>query len=355
MAYKILYIEDQQADSRENDLKELGFEVITYDPSPNLNDFIPVLNADIKAIIMDYRLTKGANNACFDAPTLAATLRSKHSEDFKERPIILMSNEDIIIYYYKDFRNQDLFDFSLSKKDFLNQKDKFKLYLISFIEAYKKIKDDKYNICLIFGIAEKDHTMLHSQLLSELNSKTGYVYEYSRLINESIIHSIGTLIGEDILAARLGINKNSADWNKVLESLEEASYKGIFSDSHKRWWMEKVHQWWGEIIKSEQSLRRLDAPERVEIIKEILNVNIEVASGSKYSNSNNFWTICKHTKIPLDPFDGIELLKNYLPWQEKEYISFDAALDKMDNYKDLISIVDKQAVREFAKKLNADG
>lgn len=356
MAYKILYVEDQKAESREHDLKDLGFVVESYDPSSDLSEILAKLN-DINALILDYRLTKGENHACFDAPTIAATLRSIHTEDFKERPIILMSNEDLIVDYYKDYTNQDLFDFAISKKDFLLNKDKFKKYLISFVEAYSKIKADNFDLVKIFQIKTEERCLIHPQIQSKLNSKEGYIYEHSRLINDSIIHAVGALIGEDILAARLGVSKDSKDWNTLLESLKESKYTGIFSEIHSRWWMDKVLFWWGEIIKSETPLRRLNAEERVNIIKTKLSLtNLEPAVKTNHSSSSNFWTICKFSSQPLDPFDGIELLKkDYLPWQEKEYISFDSALTEIESYKNSISEIDKKAIRELSKTVNANG
>lgn len=356
MAYKILYVEDQKADSRELDLKNLGFEVESYDPSPDLREILSKID-DKNALILDYRLTKGDNHACFDAPTIAATLRSKHTADFKERPIVLMSNEDNIVDYYKDFTNQDLFDFAISKKDFLNDKEKFKKYLISFIKAYEKIKTDNFALIKIFEIDKSEISLIHMQVQSKLKEKTGFIYEYTRLINDSIIYSIGALIGDDVLSARLGVSKESKEWDALLDSLKNAEYTGVFSDIHSRWWMGKINFWWENVIKSETPLRRLNAEERVNIIKAKLNITgLEPVIKTNLSQSSNFWTICKFSKAPIDPFDGIELLKkDYLPWQEKEYISFDSALTEIESFKNSISEIDKKAVRELAKKVNANG
>ena len=51
-----------------------------------------------------------------------------------------------------------------------------------------------------------------------------------------------------------------------------------------------------------------------------------------------------------------ELLKDYLPWQEKEYLSIDSALaGKMDQHKNQISEIDKKAIRDIVKKERANG
>lgn len=355
MAYKILYIEDQKADSRSKDLEEIDFEIKSYDPSPNMNEVIlEIKDYSPSAIIMDYRLTKGENNICYDAPTIAATLRSKHSDGIIERPIILMSNEDNIVDYYKDFTNQDLFDFSITKKDFSSDKMYFKNKVTAFIKSYAFIKKADFNVTTIFGLDESESNLIHPIILQKLNFKKGFIYEHSRFINDKVMYSIGILIGEDVLSARLGVSKESADWEELLKRVEGAKYLGVFSDIHTRWWMEKINLWWKSQISDEIPLRRLNAEERVDLIKEKLNLeNLEKVNKTNYSNSSNFWTICKFSKLPIDPFDGIEILnKDYLPWQEKEYISFDSALTEIESYKDIISEIDKKAIRELAKNIN---
>jgi len=366
MAYKILYIEDQSAESRERDLEDLGYIVETYDPSKDLGEILLKINSDTNALILDYRLTKGGNNVCFDAPTIAQTLRSKHSETNFEIPIILMSNEDIITEYYdKDLTSHDLFDFTLTKKEFNNNKEKFNQKLKSFINAYEIIKANNFKlanfetinfkIASVLGVKD-DMGLIHSRIIQKLLSLKDDVFVSSNFIYSNIIRSIGLLIGEDILSSRLGVSKSSTDWAELKNRLASCTYTGIFSDIHSRWWMDKVNLWWIETVKCEIPLRRLSAEERVEVIKKNLMLpNLEVVQKTPQSKSSNFWTICKYSNMPLDPFDGIEILKDYLPWQEKEYLSIDSALEKMDNYKNMISAIDKKVIRELANKLNADG
>lgn len=352
MAYKIFYIDDLETESRKKDLEDLGYVVKLYDPTPNLNDLFIKIEADTDAVILDYRLTNGKNNACFDAPTIAQTLRTKHKDDNKGIPLILMSNEKIKVSEFdKDFTSQDLFDFVLTKEDFTRSKDNFKYKLDSFIAAYQKIKTNS-SLIKILGL-EEGEIVLHSRFLSEFDKAGNNQLKISSLIYDNLISAIGLTVGEDVLSARLGISKTSKDWPKLLESLNNATYKGIFSDIKKRWWMEKVNSWWKEMISETIPIKRLNAEERVEIIKEKLGLkDLTVVVKTKYSNSNNFWTICKYSKEPIDPFDGVELLKDYLPWQEKEYLSIDSALLNRDEYQNLISNIDKRAIRELASELN---
>ncbi|WP_438710253.1 hypothetical protein ACSTS3_14360 [Aquimarina muelleri] len=356
MAYKILYIDDLETQSREKDIQNLGYNVKLYNPTSDISDLFRALESGTKACVLDYRLTKGKNNACFDAPTIAQTLRTKHKNDLKDFPLVLMSNEKIKVKEFdKDLTSQDLFDFVLTKEEFGKDMSNFKNKLNSFIKSYEIIIEHKFNLVKIIEFDEK--YILHSRIKSNAASISKNLFTLSSFIYYDVVRPIGILIGEDVLSARLGVSKESKDWNKLLEIINSTIYTGAFSDYLKRWWMDKINKWWSETISSDVSLRSLNAAERVEILKAKLNLkNLVPLTKTKHSLSSNFWTICKDSGQPLDPFDGIELLKDYLPWQEKEYLSIKSALaGKMDEYKNQISEVDKKAIRELVKKERANG
>jgi len=357
MAYKILYIDDLETKSREKDIENLDYEVRLYNPTSNISDLFNEFEEfkGVDASVLDYRLTKGENNACFDAPTIAQTLRTKHKEDLQDFPLVLMSNEDIKINEYdKDLTSQDLFDFALTKQAFSDDMPNFKKKLDSFIKTYEAIKLNKFDLTKILDI--EDDSILHSRIKPNTIKIGKNVFMFSNFLYYEVIRPIGTLIGEDVLSARLGVSKESNDWDKLLDAIKPSLYTGIFSDYHKRWWMDKINSWWSDTITSETSLRRLNAGERVELLKNKLGLaNLIPLTKTKHSVSSNFWTICKYSKEPIDPFDGIELLKEYHPWQEKEYISIEIALTKMDNFKEIVSDIDKKAIRDIVKKERGNG
>lgn len=355
MAYKILYIDDQDTSSRKKDFEDLGFEVSTHNPTNDFKEIEAKVRDGINALVLDYKLTEGkGEQACFDAPTVAQFVRTLHTKDTLDIPIVLMSNQ--VVYtnnFKKDFTSQDLFDFTITKQNFINYKVDFGNKLTSFIEAYSRIKSEK-SLLLSLGL-NKDYK-IHSRILLAYSKVQKNIYKVSSLIYEDIISSVGVTIGEEILAARLGISLDSPDWGKVLESLKDSKYMGVFSDIKKRWWMDMVSEWWKKNISDNTPMRRLNSEERVSLIKKKLNIEkLKAAKKTKLSNSANFWTICKLSKEPIDPFDGIELLKDYLPWQEKEYLSIDSALLNKEEFKNQISKVDKKVIRELAIKINANG
>lgn len=324
MAYKILYVEDLDPGSIVHDLERNGFDVTHYSPE----DFEKTLREAGKfdLLLLDFRLTAG--KAVFDAPTIAQTLRTVNSNAHMDIPIVLISSEDNIKDYYRDFTSQDLFDISLTKSDLLRNLNKYAQRFKSIIGAYESIRNSKFSVesALNVPISIQLDYRINQKLTNEIRSND--IYAFSNFVLNQIVKSTGVLIGEDMLSSRLGISKDSEDWEELKAILKSVQYKGIFSDSYNRWWADGLLNWWKELVNDEHSLRRLNAEQRVKIISEKTDLKLLALSKSKYAQSSNYWTICKETSLPIDPIDGLELeIRFQLPWQEKEYLSLEAALN----------------------------
>lgn len=324
MAYKILYVEDLDPGSIVHDLKRVGFDVKHHSPE----NFEQTLSetASVDLLLLDFRLTAG--KAVFDAPTIAQTLRTVKSNAHKDIPIVLISSEANIKDYYRDYTSQDLFDISLTKSDLLSDLDKYSQRFRSIISAYRLIRDSSFNVESTLAVPrdiQLDYR-IDKKLTNEIRSND--VYAFSSFVLNQIVASIGVLIGEDVLSSRLGISKDSENWDGMKAILESARYKGIFSDSYNRWWADGILNWWKALVNDEYSLRRLNAEQRVKLISEKTNLNLFALSKTKYAQSSNFWTICKETSLPIDPIDGLELESRIqLPWQEREFLSLQAAIE----------------------------
>lgn len=350
MAYNILYIEDLDAETRNLTFERENFKITSLAPSNSIDKIINDINeANPDLIILDYILTEGSELKFCNAPTIASTLRSATAiEAFKERPIVLMSNKDNIVNSYrKDYTSHDLFDYAITKDNATKVcTQKFVDKCISFIEAYKKIADDKF---VLPNILEVDQKLIHSKLSFHLNENNKSLYEYSRFIFEHLIRCSGMLIGEDILSARLGVCKGSPDWKQLKTNLDNLKYKGIFSSSYNRWWMNSIDSWWINSLEQKYSIRHHNAEERVQILKVKLGLELNLVKSSDKNLSTNYWSICKQTKLPLDPFDGIELLEEeFMPWQDKDYISIDGYLEDIETYSKIVSDIDRKEMRKYS-------
>jgi CheY-like chemotaxis protein len=345
MEYKILYVEDLVAHSIEDNLKRQGYNVITND-AESLEELLNALNQDFDAYVLDFRLT--ANRGRLDAPAIAQAIRTK-GNNHKDTPIVLISNEDKLKEFDKDLTSQDLFDFAISKTIFRKEADKYSKRINSFIEAYKTIKNANGQLDTILGITpEEVDSFIDYRLLEKINSEKikDDIYANCRFVNISLIRGIGVLIGNDVLSARLGVDKESKDWEKLLDILEPYKYKGVLSEAYDRWWSEKILIWWSN-FSDNISLRRTTAEKRVKILKEKLGLDLIPLSPLQHANSTCFWTICMETKKGLDPNEGFIInKKEYFPWQEMEYLSLCGALEQSD-YRKFLSPTDRAEIRNL--------
>lgn len=323
MSYKILYIEDLDGDSVKNNLERCDIEVIINNASgfdETLND----IEKTFDAYIMDFRLD--AKTGRVNAPTFASTIRG-FAKDKHQCPIILVSNEVNLVQYDKDFTCHDLFDMVIRKDAFLQHYLKYCDRIKDSIEAYKHIKGNDFDINSTLDINNEEDYILDYRLISKLNDakKNKDIYSFYRTIYQTLIRGIGLLIGEDILAARFGVDKGSENYSDFISIFDDCKYTGIMSSSYHRWWAHRVIAKWKEI--ADFSLRRLQAADRVEILRKHFALSLRPAEPLDMATSTTFWTICAVTKRPLDPSEGFIFREKDLEvWQEQEYISLYSAL-----------------------------
>jgi hypothetical protein len=349
MVYKILYIEDLDGLTRKATLERDNFKIDQIHPSNEIEKIIgDIKETNPDLLLLDYILTKGSALEYCNAPTIASTWRSLiATKGIEEIPIILMSNEDNIINKYrKDYTSHDLFDYAITKENATKHcTEKFINKCIAFISTYNTIENNKFDLAKILNV-DKDY--IHSKLFFYLNENNKSKYEYSRFIFEHVIRCSGLLIGEEILSARLGVSKKSPDWNKLIILLSDYKYTGVFSEVYNRWWMSNIENWWVTKINQRLSLRNYNAEERVNILKDNLGLDLMPVQSSKKNMSSHYWTICKETKLPLDPFDGLEILEEeFKPWQDKDYISIDGYLQNIEKYSKIVSDLDRKEMRQY--------
>lgn len=354
MAYNIIYIEDLDASSLSMDIKQHDIEVTPHKPTSFNEVFLEMTSDAFQAILLDFKLDEESDNVIlFNAPSLAQNLRTKNIEDKKYKPIFLITNQENISTYYKDFTSHDLFDFVKTKTEFRQRLPEMCIRIRSFIDCYDTISSSGGNLQKILKATDNQYSIV-DYLIKETLEGDQYKDNTNKIafyIYHKIIKSFNFLVGEDILSARLGIKKNSLDWNLLLEEFTENKYKGVYSSSHNRWWWNEIEEWW--LNKTDgQNIRRLKGPARCEKISQITGLKRLVpAEKSIHSKSEYFWTICLDKFLPIDPLDGLELRKkNLLPWQDNEYISMEASLEssKLNKY---LNNIDREKMIEYNKTL----
>jgi CheY-like chemotaxis protein len=353
MAYNILYIEDGDPDSTISDLKKCEeLTVVYHDPL----DFEGSINAaqsnNVDLLLLDFRLSD-KKGVIYDAPTLAQTLRTQHSKTHRDIPIVLVSSEDKISDFYKDYTSQDLFDFAISKQALSEQHKKYTGRIKSLVDAYsvlKKVKKENTSILSLLNIPASLEEKFDARVkdIIDSNKIKDNIFMASDFLLNRIVKPSGILIGEDILAARLGVSTSSPSWSDLKAILDDFKFTGVFSDTYERWWFGEVDLWWKSISPENPSLKRLSATQRVEIIRFVLDLSdINVAQKSAHSQSDYFWTICSQSLQPLDPIDGFEKNVTKDPWIDKTYFSIEGAssLESLNQ----ITTIDRKRYIEYTE------
>lgn len=323
MAYKLLYIEDLNPGSIKHDLERFDFEVDHH--NPELFEATLKTTSEYDILLLDFRLTEG--KAIFDAPSIAQTLRTANSAAHKDIPIVLISSEENIKDYYRDFTSQDLFDLSLTKSELLGNLVKYTARFKSIILAYQTIRNKKFDVESILAKPKEVELDYRISKMLEGEVRSNDIYAFASFILVQLVTKVGVLFGEDVLSARLGVSRESENWSKLVETLSSFKYEGIYSESYNRWWAEGLIKWWEDEVGEKRSLRKLSAHDRSEIISKSTGLKLSPLEKPQYAKSDNFWTICKESSVAIDPIDGLELDMGYLmPWQEKEYLSIKSAI-----------------------------
>jgi len=384
--YKYLYIDDIRADETEQSIdtpKSLarglsvdGIEIEYRHVFEFENDnFIKLNLSNYDGLLLDLRLDeyKDANgkHSEFTATEFAQHIRTlvTKKELEKDLPIVLFSTDDKLQQVYAtDLSSHNLFDRYLTKVDTPDNASK-KLY--SLAKGYKTIDNLKLSYLLDDGQFDMDNfkqtyipRLINLENLFDLDSRVFSrfsengeripAHEYAQVILKDLIYVTGSLINEDILAARLGIDKNNSnDWEKVKEFFEPSKYKGVFSDGWNRWWMFEIDNLFESTTGT--YLSYLDASQRVEVLNEKLGLSeLVVAEPITLNTSTRYTTICKAFERPLDEMEGFRVYSSKEPkqWQEYEYASLEAfAVGKVDEKKIKVHVDDRDRLLEALEEL----
>jgi hypothetical protein len=290
-------------------------------------------NNDFDGLVTDHRLdgedTK-PNEVEYRGTSLAQNIRTLSNEGkIKEFPIVLYyAPERSQISLFQDAKGMDLFDLRLNKDDVTyNDYPKICNELFALSKGYSNINDSNLDIYQLLGLIAED--LIDDRIVDILKRKKKSVHELAMFIQREVIFTSGILIDDDVLAARLGVDKSCADWSTLKEYLQNDErvkqynicYTGIFSTAWERYWNTSLSIVWKAISGKGKSLSTYNATERVEILNLFFTLNLKPAKLSLGSYSDCFWTVCAKTKKPIDAIDGIltNRTENFF-WQDTEYV-----------------------------------
>ena len=341
---KYLYLDDEQEEQQTQTIVELleseveGLEIETDAPKSFGEEIKRLKDEDYDGLMLDLRLDV-KSEAEYRAFTLAQEIRTRATEGkMPDIPIVVCSTDTKLKKSYnKDATGHDLFDRKYLKgEELVENSERVAQELMALAKGYKEISEIKSKargvgpqLKQFFGLNSEELEYLDVRLIEHFGNVEGKlpVHEYARFILKEMIFTSGPLVDEDILAARLGISKESDDFDELINNkLKAAIYKGPFSTHWNRWWWHSVENWWNRKVKA--NLAFMTANERTEALKKASKLQrLNVQPPRNDGDSTCYWTICELYKTPIDPVDGFLVQgKEAFAWQDSKYMSYDAAL-----------------------------
>lgn len=294
-------------------------------------------------LLLDLRLDVDAdpdgNRVSYRGPTLAQELRTRMAEGvIAPFPIVLWSvNTKFRQSYFGDESSHDLFDDIFGKdREVTDEPIVVAEKLASLAHGYHQLRNlNERNLLSTLGLGEEANLPLYSQFLDEytqiFNNST--THEIAHFLLNELIRVEGLLVTAAMVAARLGVNisESKESWEVILKNLEHARYTGPFCEAWPRFWWFRIEDWWANLQPEISELGLLDSQERVNKLNEIFSATLISSQPIVDTYSTYFTTLCVGTFLPLDPIDGLRVVRrSSRTWQDTFYVSTHAALERIN-------------------------
>ncbi len=281
----------------------------------------------------------------FDGIALAQQVRTLQTRartptsgnSLPEFPIIRLSKRDVIREYVnEDSTSDDLFDELIDKENVLNAPAPIAAVAAALADDYEKVcifssgDPTPATLSALLAWPEDQLARLDTRTLIGLQRPNAPAHVLARFIVVKLLRRAGPMIAEELLAVRLGVDRDkSPQWSDLLGLLEARAYSGAFAQGYPRWWMMGVLDWWQEKVDPDQLPSRLSASDRVAKLKDALGLGeLEPIGPNPDSPGDRFWTICIRSQVPVDLNQGYPLLPVYgsESWHDTEYLCLEEAL-----------------------------
>ncbi|HEU0153459.1 MAG TPA: hypothetical protein VFQ84_08960 [Arenimonas sp.] len=350
-ATKFLCIDDQQDSSVDDLLLNLEnngpVRFVRRAPQgldqqlPTIAEFVKEAKGGAIGLLIDLRLDvdpdSDGNRVAYRGPTLAQEIRTRMTEgELPSFPIVLWSvNGKFRQSYFGDETSHDLFDEVLGKdEEVVAAPGDVALKLASLAWGYVALVNVTERDALHrLGLEGANDAPVYARFASEYLDIVGTKgkHEIAHLVLKELIGAEGLLITEGMLAARLGVDVGASAeaWFQLKDALKGAMYAGPFCEGWARWWWYRVEDWWASISDGKADLKRLTAAERVERLTAALGGNLVPAEPIDASYSTKYSTLCVATDRPLDPIDGLRVVRRSARgWHDAVYVSVYGALER---------------------------
>lgn len=222
-------------------------------PTKSLSQLVQLLiDGDYDIFLLDYRLDEmpADSGPDYRGGSVAAKLKERNPE----LPVVLVTTEQKrreSLEHNPQVRG--LFDFDVLKEDLARLSDQRRAaqQLTDLAVGYRRIREVLARqsksvswkaIARVMGARPREQEVLMEFCTRRMPTTTAEVAQW--LLRE-IIAFPGLVLDRDETRVRLGLTESAFSHAKVQAWLESASYAGVFSKVHPRWWRGRV----AELIK----------------------------------------------------------------------------------------------------------
>ena len=255
----------------------------------------------------------------------------------RPRPIVRLCAAQVFQRYLAGAdTTEDVFDLGFSKETIGDIAAQARREIACLPELYAGITDARVDgdACDLLGLSEEAYGRLHSAFRSSLELElTRKPHETANFFIRFFLQPPGLLISEDLLAVRLGIDREaSAGWPSARARFDAARYEGRGATGFPRWWSAGLATLWSEIDKS--PLYQLTAQERVERLLAGGLSDLVPIAGDARSPGDRPWNIAQSDDpdlvLPADPAFSYNVLSMGKPWLDDNYWSLEQAKRNRD-------------------------
>lgn len=308
-------------------------------------------NHNFDGVLIDLCLDgTGENSLALKAQPFAQQIRTWAVENkIPYSPIVLCSTFEKKDVFNKDTASHDLFDYYIDKTEIAYQEEAIRLKALA--EGYQLL--NRKDIKIEFFLNREDVAKTNENIVDFFSGNQSTFDIAYRLLKDVFPYS-GILIDEDVVAARMGVDKNASgeSWVNLRNGIREhALYTGVFSSGWLRYWSDQVNEFFMKLTDG-NPYQILNADERVKALIKAGYSGLVAAKPISYNESTYFNTICLSCRCPMDSMEGIAIEERMTlkPWQENRYVSF-LAVAKGDYSEKTISPEGLKKIAEIKQRL----
>lgn len=279
-------------------------------------------------------------------PGLAQDIRI-NQENGRLRPYPLVrfsSRAKVLANIGGDASSDDLFDLKIDKEFAARHIPGVRYKLSGCSEIYRDVGNspsfEAEHLADFLGLSvETLESWTHPDFIGRAESARSDRTHVAAGLIMRFLTQPGPLITEDLLSARLGVDRLSEGWPALLDALAPLKYVGKGYEYFKLWWARGLEDWWLDCEGSDTPLSSMTIDQRIEQLAG-KHFGLSPLPMPEESLGMRPWRLCalsleeeEPSVIPVDPAYGVRVASrgNVAPWVDASFAALGIALQKRDD------------------------